>query len=103
MANNTIVNATTTAGGDVIATEDVSGVKYELIKLYDATVTSVPGLTEFTSMYTEYASTGITAVKANLPEAGVNCGMIGIEIYTSTAAVGGKVPIHYLCCMGAGA
>ena len=45
MANNTIVNATTTAGGDVIATEDVAGVKYELIKIYDATVGSTTPIT----------------------------------------------------------
>ena len=38
MANNTRLNAGT--GGDQIATEDIGGVKYELVKLIDATVGS---------------------------------------------------------------
>lgn len=38
MSNNTTLNAGT--GGDVIADEDVAGVKYQLIKLVDSTATS---------------------------------------------------------------
>lgn len=33
MANNTVLNAATVAGGDVIADEDIGGIKYQNIKL----------------------------------------------------------------------